>query len=77
MEEEGAASSDLGCSSSLSSCSDLSSHESPISVYPGTSLATRMFTPQPSIALDKAPLWLQVAQAPALHSFLLLSGFLP
>nr|XP_025853032.1 RUN and SH3 domain-containing protein 1 isoform X3 [Vulpes vulpes] len=49
QEEEGAASpSDPGCSSSLSSCSDLSPDESPISVY-SQGLPGEDVHPQPSI----------------------------
>ncbi|XP_032701121.1 RUN and SH3 domain-containing protein 1 isoform X1 [Lontra canadensis] len=49
-EEEGAASpSDPGCSSSLSSCSDLSPDESPISVYSRGLLGDEDVHPQPSI----------------------------
>nr|KAF6291564.1 RUN and SH3 domain containing 1 [Myotis myotis] len=50
QEEEGAASpSDPGCSSSLSSCSDLSPDESPISVYSRDLLGDQDVPPQPSI----------------------------
>lgn len=49
-EEEGAASpSDPGCSSSLSSCSDLSPDESPISVYSRGLPGDEDVHPQPSI----------------------------
>ncbi|XP_047560190.1 AP-4 complex accessory subunit RUSC1-like [Lutra lutra] len=49
-EEEGAASpSDPGCSSSLSSCSDLSPDESPISVYSRGPPGDEDVHPQPSI----------------------------
>ncbi|XP_019567390.2 AP-4 complex accessory subunit RUSC1 isoform X2 [Rhinolophus sinicus] len=50
QEEEGAASpSDPGCSSSLSSCSDLSPDESPISVYSRDLPGDQDVHPQPSI----------------------------
>nr|KAF6316529.1 RUN and SH3 domain containing 1 [Pipistrellus kuhlii] len=50
QEEEGAASpSDPGCSSSLSSCSDLSPDESPISVYSRNLPGDQNVPPQPSI----------------------------
>ncbi|XP_045640069.1 AP-4 complex accessory subunit RUSC1 isoform X2 [Ursus americanus] len=50
QEEEGAASpSDPGCSSSLSSCSDLSPDESPISVYSRSLPGDGDVHPQPSI----------------------------
>ncbi|XP_077757117.1 AP-4 complex accessory subunit RUSC1 isoform X1 [Canis aureus] len=50
QEEEGAASpSDPGCSSSLSSCSDLSPDESPISVYSQGLPGEEDVHPQPSI----------------------------
>ncbi|XP_043731814.1 RUN and SH3 domain-containing protein 1 isoform X3 [Cervus elaphus] len=50
QEEEGAASpSDPGCSSSLSSCSDLSPDESPISVYSRDLPGNEDVHPQPSI----------------------------
>ncbi|XP_070463449.1 AP-4 complex accessory subunit RUSC1 isoform X3 [Equus przewalskii] len=50
QEEEGAASpSDPGCSSSLSSCSDLSPDESPISVYSRDLPGVEDVHPQPSI----------------------------
>ncbi|XP_021537653.1 RUN and SH3 domain-containing protein 1 isoform X1 [Neomonachus schauinslandi] len=50
QEEEGAASpSDPGCSSSLSSCSDLSPDESPISVYSRGLPGDEDVHPQPSI----------------------------
>ncbi|XP_070353978.1 AP-4 complex accessory subunit RUSC1 isoform X1 [Equus asinus] len=50
QEEEGAASpSDPGCSSSLSSCSDLSPDESPISVYSRDLPGDEDVHPQPSI----------------------------
>ncbi|XP_070253568.1 AP-4 complex accessory subunit RUSC1 isoform X3 [Myotis yumanensis] len=50
QEEEGAASpSDPGCSSSLSSCSDLSPDESPISVYSRDLPGDQDVPPQPSI----------------------------
>ncbi|XP_072802511.1 AP-4 complex accessory subunit RUSC1 isoform X2 [Vicugna pacos] len=50
QEEEGAASpSDPGCSSSLSSCSDLSPDESPISVYSRELPGNEDIHPQPSI----------------------------
>ncbi|XP_054363825.1 AP-4 complex accessory subunit RUSC1 isoform X1 [Mirounga angustirostris] len=50
QEEEGAASpSDPGCSSSLSSCSDLSPDESPISVYSRGLPGDEDIHPQPSI----------------------------
>ncbi|XP_047640324.1 AP-4 complex accessory subunit RUSC1 isoform X3 [Phacochoerus africanus] len=50
QEEEGAASpSDPGCSSSLSSCSDLSPDESPISVYSRELPGNEDVHPQPSI----------------------------
>ncbi|XP_059531133.1 AP-4 complex accessory subunit RUSC1 isoform X5 [Myotis daubentonii] len=50
QEEEGAASpSDPGCSSSLSSCSDLSPDESPISVYSRDLLGDQDVPPQPSV----------------------------
>ncbi|KAF6293690.1 RUN and SH3 domain containing 1 [Rhinolophus ferrumequinum] len=50
QEEEGAASpSDPGCSSSLSSCSDLSPDESPISVYSRDLPGDQDAHPQPSI----------------------------
>ncbi|KAK2502684.1 hypothetical protein MC885_000215 [Smutsia gigantea] len=50
QEEEGAASpSDPGCSSSLSSCSDLSPDESPISVYSRDLPGKEDVHPQPSI----------------------------
>lgn len=50
QEEEGAASpSDPGCSSSLSSCSDLSPDESPISVYSRDLPGDQNVHPQPSI----------------------------
>ncbi|XP_063105652.1 AP-4 complex accessory subunit RUSC1 isoform X2 [Cavia porcellus] len=54
-EEEGAASpSDPGCSSSLSSCSDLSPDESPVSVYSRHLPNKEDAQPQPSIiALDQ------------------------
>lgn len=51
QEEEGAASpSDPGCSSSLSSCSDLSPDESPISVYSRDLPGDEDVHPQPSIS---------------------------
>ncbi|XP_012514131.1 PREDICTED: RUN and SH3 domain-containing protein 1 isoform X3 [Propithecus coquereli] len=50
QEEEGAASpSDPGCSSSLSSCSDLSPDESPVSVYSRDLPGDEEAHPQPSI----------------------------
>ncbi|XP_034523580.1 RUN and SH3 domain-containing protein 1-like [Ailuropoda melanoleuca] len=50
QEEEGAASpSDPGCSSSLSSCSDISPDESPISVYSRSLPGDQDVHPQPSI----------------------------
>ncbi|XP_036128393.1 RUN and SH3 domain-containing protein 1 isoform X2 [Molossus molossus] len=52
QEEEGAASpSDPGCSSSLSSCSDLSPDESPISVYSRDLPGDEDVHPQPSTSL--------------------------
>lgn len=49
QEEEAASPSDPGCSSSLSSCSDLSPDESPVSVYSRDLPGNENANPQPSI----------------------------
>ncbi|XP_021013631.1 RUN and SH3 domain-containing protein 1 isoform X1 [Mus caroli] len=56
QEEEAASPSDPGCSSSLSSCSDLSPDESPVSVYSRDLPGNEDANPQPSILELGSPL---------------------